>query len=101
MPILKVPPHDESPTKRAILIPPHLWDELDSYEKNLQSKFIKAFRLISKDAGHPSLHIEIIKQYGQAFYRARVDQRYRVHFEVRGGYYAVLAIGPHSLQGIG
>jgi hypothetical protein len=30
-----------------------------------------------------------------------VDQQYRVHFELRGSYYAVLAIGPHSLQGIG
>ena len=96
-----VPPGAESPNKRSILIPSHLWDELDSYEKNLQSKFIKAFRLISRDLGHPSLRIEIIKQYGQALYRARVDQQYRVHFELRGSYYAVLAIGPHSLQGIG
>ena len=96
-----VPPNDQSPTRRAILIPPHLWDELDSYEKNLQSKFIKAFRLISRDVSHPSLRIEIIKQYGQALYRARVDQRYRVHFELKGNYYAILAIGPHGLQGIG
>jgi len=96
-----VPPNAESPNKRSILIPPHLWDELDSYEKNLQSKFIKAFRLISKDVGHPSLRIEIIRQYGQALYRDRVDQRYRVHFELKGNYYAILAIGPHSLQGIG
>ena len=101
MPILKVLPHDESPIRRAILIPPHLWDELDSYEKNLQSKFIKAFRLITKDAGHPSLRIEIINQHGQAVYRARVDQRYRVHFELKGNYYAILAICPHRLQGIG
>jgi plasmid maintenance system killer protein len=101
VPISELPPHDESPAKRAILIPPHLWDELDSYEKNLQSKFIKAFRQISKDLGHPALRIEIIKQFGQAFYRARVDQQYRIHFELKGSYYAILAIGPHSLQGIG
>ncbi len=95
------PAHEESPNRRSILIPPHLWDELDSYEKNLQSKFVKAFRLISKELGHPSLRIEIIRQYGQALYRARVEQRYRIHFELKGNYYAVLAIGPHSLQGIG
>lgn len=96
-----VPPSDASPDKRSILIPPHLWDELDSYEKNLQSKFIKAFRLISKNIGHPSLRLEIIKQNGQGFYRARVDQRYRIHFELTGNYYAILAIGPHNLRGIG
>ncbi len=96
-----VPPGDEGHTRRAILIPPHIWDELDSYEKNLQAKFIKAFRLMSKDLGHPSLHIEIIKQHGQGLYRARIDQRFRVHFELKGGFYAILAVGPHSIQGIG
>jgi hypothetical protein len=30
-----------------------------------------------------------------------VDQRYRVHFELKNNYYVILAIGPHSLQGIG
>lgn len=95
-----LPPDDESPARRAILIPPYLWDELDSYEKDLQSQFVKTFRLISKDVGHPSLHIEIVKHRGKAFYRARVDQRHRVHFELKGSYYAILAIGPHSLQGI-
>jgi hypothetical protein len=30
-----------------------------------------------------------------------VDQRYRIHFELTGNYYAILAIGPHNLQGIG
>ena len=94
-------PDDERFARRAILIPPHLWDELDSYEKNLQSKFIKAFRLISRDVGHPSLRIEIIKLQGRALYRARVDQQHRVHFELNGNYYAILAISPHNLQGIG
>jgi hypothetical protein len=71
------------------------------YEKNLQSKFVKAFRLISKDVGHPSLRVEIIRQNRQTLYRARVDQRSRIQFELKGNYYAFLAIGSHSLQGIG
>jgi len=78
-----------------------VWDELESYEKNLQSKFVKAFRLISKDLGHPSLRIEAVKIKGGAFYRARVSAQFRMHFELRGTFYAVVAIGPHDLQGIG
>jgi hypothetical protein len=78
-----------------------VWDELDSYDKKLQSKFIKAFRLISRDLAHPSLHIEVVKIKGAALYRARVDAQFRVHLELIGDFYAVVAIGPHHLQGIG
>ena len=94
-------PDYEDPARRPILIPPRVWDELDSYEKNLQSKFIKAFRLISKDLAHPSLHIEVVRIKGAALYRARVDAQFRVHFELSGNFYAVVAVGPHHLQGIG
>ena len=94
-------PDRDEPARRPILVPPLVWDALDSFEKNLQSKVIKALRLISRDLGHPSLHIEIIKSHDRAFYRARVDPKYRIHFELSGRCYAILAIGPHHLQGIG
>jgi len=74
---------------------------LDSYDKNLKSKFIRAFRSISRDIGHPSLRLELVKSGAGSFYRARVDDAYRVHFEVWSDYYLILAIGAHRLQGIG
>ncbi|MGD0693496.1 MAG: hypothetical protein ABSB82_01440 [Terriglobia bacterium] len=43
---------------RSILIATEIWDELDSYDKNLKSKFIRAFRFLSRDVRHPSLRIE-------------------------------------------
>ena len=91
----------ERSRERAILIPPRIWDELDSYEKNLQTKFIRAFRLVSKNLGHPSLRVELIKQRPQSLYRVRVDPNYRIHLELWTHYYLILAVGPHRLQGIG
>ena len=90
----------ERSSERAILIPSRVWDELDSYEKNLQSKFIRTFRLVSRNLGHPSL-VELISQGRESFYRVRVDPNYRIHLELYDNYYLILAIGPHRLEGIG
>ncbi len=84
-----------------ILVGPRIWEELDSYDKNLKSKFIRAFRFLSKDMSHPSLRAEYIKRGGDAFWRARLDPKYRFHFEVKETHYVILAIGTHQLQGIG
>jgi mRNA-degrading endonuclease RelE of RelBE toxin-antitoxin system len=93
---------DDGPTARAILIPPRIWEEFDSYDKNLKAKFVRTFKFLSRDIHHPSLRIEVIRQGSQSIYRARVDPQYRIHSELHnGGYYAILAIGPHRLQGIG
>jgi mRNA-degrading endonuclease RelE of RelBE toxin-antitoxin system len=86
---------------RPILIGPAIWDELDSFDKNLKSKFIRAFRFLSRDINHPSLQIEYVKVRGSEFYRARVDPKYRFHFERHETEYVILAIGSHRLQGIG
>jgi len=99
--LIKTPRNDKWPSGQAIPIPPRVWDELDSYEKNLKSKFIRAFRFLSRDISHPSLQVELIKAGDDSFYRARVDPQYRIHFERTGSYYAILAIGTHRLQGIG
>ena len=88
-------------TSRPILITSGIWDELDSYDKNLKAQFIRAFRWISKDLSHPSLRVEVIRQDGDGFYRVRVNPNYRIHFELHGNYYLILAIGPHRLEGIG
>ena len=81
---------------------PHLiWEVFDSYDKNLKSKFIRAFRFLSKDMGHPSLLVELVRTGGDSFYRARVDPKYRIHFERVEAYYVILAVGPHRLQGVG
>lgn len=86
---------------RPILVGPDIWEKLDSYDKNLKSKFIRSFRFLSRDMGHPSLRVETIKEEGRAFWRARVDLRYRFHFELLDSYYLILDIGPHRLRGIG
>jgi hypothetical protein len=31
----------------------------------------------------------------------RVDPQYRIHLDIAGNYYRILAVGPHHLQGIG
>jgi mRNA-degrading endonuclease RelE of RelBE toxin-antitoxin system len=87
--------------RRAILIGPAIWDELDSFDKNLKSKFIRAFRSLSRDISHPSLQVEYVKAEGSEFYRARVDPKYRFHFERHETHYVISAIGPHRLQGVG
>jgi mRNA-degrading endonuclease RelE of RelBE toxin-antitoxin system len=86
---------------RPILVGPRIWEELDSYDKNLKSKFIRAFRFLSTDISHPSLRVEYIKVGDSSFYRARVDPQYRFHFERQESYYIILAIGLHRLQGVG
>ena len=86
---------------RPILVGPAIWDELDSLDKNLKSKFVRAFRFLSQDMSHPSLQIEYVKAGGSGFYGGRVDPKYRFHFERHETHYEVLAIGPHRLQGIG
>ena len=91
----------ERSRERATLIPPRIWDEPDSYEKNLQTKFIRTFRLVSRNLGHPSLRVELIRQGRESFYRVRVDPNYRIHLELYDDYYLILAIGPHRLEGIG
>ena len=83
------------------MIASEIWDDLDSYDKNLKGKFIRAFRFISRDLQHPSLHIEVIRRGDDILYRARVDPTHRIHFEQQGGFYRILAVGPHRLQGIG
>jgi len=89
------------PISQPILIASEIWDELDSYDKNLKSKFIRAFRFISKNLQHPSLHVEAIRRGTEMFYRARVDLKYRIHFDIEENHYRILAVGPHHLQGIG
>ncbi len=86
---------------RPILVGPRIWEELDSYDKNLKSKFIRAFRFLSGDMGHPSLRSELVREGSDTYWRARVGPQYRFHFEIRENYYVILAIGPHRLQGIG
>ncbi|HXX24182.1 MAG TPA: hypothetical protein VEO19_13620 [Terriglobia bacterium] len=86
---------------RPVLIGPAIWNELDSFAKNLKSKFIRTFRFLSRDINHPSLQVELVKSRDTRFYRARVDPRYRFHFDRLETHYLILAIGPHSLQGIG
>jgi len=86
---------------RPLLIGPKVWDELDSLDKNLKSKFIRAFRFLSRDINHPSLQVEYVKAQGSEFYRGRVDPKYRIHFERHETHYVILAVGPHRLQGIG
>ena len=87
--------------ERPILVPPRIWEELDSYEKNLQAKLIRALRSVSMDLTHPSLRVEIIPQGQRSFYQVRVDSAHRIHFELLENCYVILAIGPHRLQGIG
>jgi mRNA-degrading endonuclease RelE of RelBE toxin-antitoxin system len=91
----------EAMVSRSILIGPAIWEELDSFDKNLKSKFVRAFRFLSRDISHPSLQIEYVKVGGNEFYRGRVDPKYRFHFERYETHYVILAIGPHRLQGIG
>lgn len=95
----------EEQIKRAILVPPRIWKELDSLresDKNLQSKFIRALRFLSSDIRHPSLQVEMIRSQKETIYRARVDLQHRIHFELNeAGYYVILEIGGHRLQGIG
>jgi mRNA-degrading endonuclease RelE of RelBE toxin-antitoxin system len=88
-------------TSRPLLIGPRVREDLDSFDKNLRSKFIRAFRFLRRDMLHPSLQTEVIKEGGDAFYRARVDPEYRIHFEFHDTYYLILAVGPHRLQRIG
>jgi mRNA-degrading endonuclease RelE of RelBE toxin-antitoxin system len=93
---------EEGP-KRSILIPYRVWEDLDSYDKNLKSKFIRAFRFLSRDINHPSLRVEVIKEGGGArsYFRIRVGPQYRIHFELQANFYSILAVGPHRLEGIG
>jgi hypothetical protein len=86
---------------RPILIGPAIWDELDSFDKNLKSKFVRPFRFLSRDMSHPSLQVEYVKAGDARFYRARVDPKHRFHFERLETHYLILAVGPHRLQGIG
>ena len=86
---------------RPILVGPAIWDELDSFDKNLKSKFVRAFRFLSRDINHPSLQVEYINDGERSFYRARVDPKRRFHFELKETCYIIIAIGPHRLQGIG
>jgi mRNA-degrading endonuclease RelE of RelBE toxin-antitoxin system len=88
-------------TNRPILIGPRIWEQLDSYDKNLKSKFIRAFRFLSMDMSHPSLQVELIRVGNDRFYRARVDPNYRIHFDRREDCHLILAVGPHHIQGIG
>jgi plasmid maintenance system killer protein len=101
VPKLETQSDSPSPPARPILIGPRIWDELDSYDKNLKAKFVRTFRWISRDIAHPSLRLELVKAGKDSFYRVRVDPQYRIHFELVGEYYLILAVGPHHLQGIG
>ncbi len=101
MPRAAILSEPERPASFPILIPTRIWDDLDSYDKNLQSKFIRAFRHISHDLGHPSLHFELVKIESLSIYRARVDPKHRIHFEFKGNSYLISAIGGYRLQGIG
>ena len=103
MPRFRILTETEKSTNRAILVPYRVWEDLDSYDKNLKSKFIRTFKFLSRDMHHPSLQIELIREKGpsQPYYRIRVDPQYRIHFDIREGHFLILAIGPHRLQGIG
>ena len=101
MPKPASPPKPDQPSCRPLLIGSAIWEELDSYDKDLKSKFIRAFRFMSRDIGHPSLRLELVKSGAGSFYRARIDDAHRVHFEVWSDYYLILAIGAHRLDGIG
>ena len=101
MPRVETHPEHEKIASLPILVPPRIWQELDSYEKNLKSKFIRAFKFISLDLGHPSLQIKLVKVQNVPVYRVRVDPQHRIHFELAGHYYLILEIGGHQLQGIG
>jgi hypothetical protein len=85
---------------RSITIGPAIWEELDCFDKNLKSKFIRAFRFLSRDIHHPSLQVEYINEGDRSFYRARVDPKRRFHFELKEPHYVIIAVGPHRLQGI-
>jgi mRNA-degrading endonuclease RelE of RelBE toxin-antitoxin system len=78
-----------------------MWEDLDSYDKNLKSKFVRAFRFLSRDMTHPSLRAEVVREGGDTFWRARVGPNYRFHFELKEPHYVILAISPHRLQRIG
>jgi plasmid maintenance system killer protein len=94
--------NDEGQIKWSVLISSEIWDLLDSYDKSLQGIFIRAFRFLSRHMSQPSLRVELIKAGKDSFYRLRVDPQYRLHFELhKAGYYLILAIGSHRLQGIG
>ena len=86
---------------RPILVGPAIWDELDSFDKNIKSKFVRAFRFLSRDIDYPSLQVEYLKAGDRSYYRARVEPKRRFHFELQGSHYVILAIGPHRLQGFG
>ncbi len=101
MPRLTVHSGSDEPRRLPILIPPRVWDDLDGFDKNLQSKFIRAFRHISRDLHHPSLQIELVRVGKGAVYRVRADLQHRIHFEARSDCYFILEIGGHRLQGIG
>jgi len=101
VPNSEIQSQSERDISRPILIPPRIWDDLDSFDKNLQSKFIRTFKFISKDLSHPSLRIEVVKVQNVSVFRARVDPRCRIHFELKDSYYAILEIGGHRLHGIG
>ena len=86
---------------RSITIGPVIWEELDTFDKNLKSKFVRAFRFLSREINQPSLQVEYLKAGNRSFYRARVDLRYRFHLGLKDPHYAIIAVGPLRLQGIG
>ena len=93
----------EKSTNRAILVPYKVWEDLDSYDKNVKSKFVRTFRFLSRDINHPSLRVEVIREAGgsETYFRIRVDPQYRIHCELQANCYHILVVGPHRLQGIG
>ena len=101
MPNSATDPDNLRPTNRGILVPSRVWEDLDSFDKNVKAKFIRAFKLLSKNLNHPSLRVEIVEVKNVRVYRVRVDPVHRIHFELQGNYYAILEIGGHRLQGIG
>ena len=101
VPKLETHPEHDKRTSRAILVPPRIWQGLDSFDKNLKSKSIRACKFISLELGHPSLQIKLVKVQNVSVYRARVDPQHRIHFELAGNHYLILEIGGHRLQGIG
>ncbi|MBI2061185.1 MAG: hypothetical protein HYT87_15705 [Nitrospirae bacterium] len=91
-----------STARFEIVIPPAELDTVDSWDKNLKSRFIKACCLASGNLFHPSLHTEKIEIGGRPALRSRMDDAHRIHFEIpASGQLRIRAVGGHRLEGIG
>ena len=61
--------------------------------ENIQKKVQKQLRFLSRDPGHPSLHIHKLNDEWE-FY---VDIHYRCFFRQKGSIYTLLTVGTHKV----